>query len=1086
MKFEFPPLSGYYLGLFTDLFNDHEGVYIMKMNKSLSNLLKVTLLGSLFLTGCSKESSQLNPNTSDLIDLVEHKLFADRYQRLDYAVVLVHLKTPALLETSTFDESGKLILDQDHAAVIAKEQQEALAAAKALTDEAELLFTYKFTINALALSVPVDFYDQIEGLGMVNSVFKETEFKRPIVKLSDSQVNELIQKAQAEKEVNSVTHIQADKAHEELGITGSEIKVGIIDTGIDYTHKMLGGTGNPEDYTSIDPAADTSHFPNAKVVGGFDFCGTDFSSGPLVKKYTVPKPDKNPLDEQGHGTHVAGTVAGLGDGENTYSGVAPDAKLYALKVFGKAGGTRDTLVIKALEWAMDPNGDGEVDDRLDVLNLSLGGNYGKPQILYSLALRNLSRSKMITSISAGNSGPTPYIVGAPGTAQDSISVAASVDASQSNWKFPGSEFLVGDEALLYQRVEAQFTKPISEAPVTGKLVYIGEAATDLSDEVAAALSGNVALIDRGTVTFFEKAQRAVNAGATAIVVANNQPGDPITMSGDESVDIPGIMISLDQGKVIKDAVAAGQEVVVNLATDRLVEKPELIDQITSFSSQGPRSEDGLLKPEITAPGYQILSAQVASGTAGARLNGTSMSAPHMAGAMALVKQKFPTLSVEEIKALIMNNAKFLNDKTGAAYTMTLQGAGLVQIYDSLSAKAIALPSSFSLGQFQLATAKKMKKVLTVKNITDTERTYTVELTQNKLMSMTPTKITVKANSSAQVPVYITVTTGPEKSGLLFHEGLITLKNGEEVEMTVPVFGASKNVTDLKAANLLVHATSEIDSADALVELTMKNDSPNAGVVEAFNLLAQDDQKPSGGDNSFFLSRSCDLQAVGYRMVNEELLQIGVKIFNPVSDWQACELSVLIDSNGDKQADQEIGGLPYNYLAGLAQVVQPGFYSVLLDFPTAVGIRANYEQAVYESDGDAPVGLDYLPAIVDVKAMQTYSNSHLAIINVNPKALAKGTDGRIHMRVTTFNEGGIQYEDGLGLEDQWFSISSKEEEQSFRGLPTEMSLNGNQTEVFEFTKGLGSEELMLVYPASRQVLTTQTLLGKGLEVVAPQY
>ena len=119
-------------------------------------------------------------------------------------------------------------------------------------------------------------------------------------------------------------------------------------------------------------------------------------------------------------------------------------------------------------------------------------------------------------------------------------------------------------------------------------------------------------------------------------------------------------------------------------------------------------------------------------------------------------------------------------------------------------------------------------------------------------------------------------------------------------------------------------------------------------------------------------------------------------------------------------------------------------------------------------------------------MQTYSNSHLAIINVNPKALAKGSDGRIHMRITTFNEGGIQYEDGLGLEDQWFSISSKEEEQSFRGLPTEMSLNGNQTEVFEFTKGLGSEELMLVYPANRQVLTTQTLLGKGLEVVKPQY
>ncbi len=1068
------------------IINRSHGVYSMKMNKNLSNLLKASLIGTLALSGCSKESTKIAPPTSDLVELVEHKLFSDRYQRLDYAVVLVHLKTPALLETSSFDEAGNLVLDQDHAAAIVQEQEEALAAAKALTEEAELLFKYKYTINALALSVPVDFYDQIEALGMVNFVYKETEFERPIVKMTTEQVNALVAKAEAEKQVTSVTHIQGDLAHE-MGITGKGVKVGIVDTGIDYTHKMLGGSGKSEDYMAIDPATDNEHFPNAKVVGGFDFCGSDFASGPLVKKYTIPKPDKNPLDEQGHGTHVAGTVAGIGDTENTYSGVAPDADLYALKVFGKEGGTRDTLVIKAMEWAMDPNGDGNVDDRLDVLNLSLGGGYGKPQILYSLALKNLAKSRMITAISAGNSGASPYIVGAPSTTAESLSVAASVDSRDSNWKFAASEFHVeGEEALLYQRVEAQFSKPISEAPVTGKLVYIGDAATDLSAEQIEAVKGNVALIDRGGVTFLEKFQRAFNAGASAVVVANNQPGAPITMSGDVQITIPGIMITLDQGKVIKDALAANKEVIVDLGTERLVERPELIDQITSFSSQGPRSEDGLLKPEITAPGYQILSARIASGFEGTMMNGTSMSAPHMAGVLALLKQKFPTFSVEELKAVAMNHAKFLYTSPETPYTMTLQGAGLVQAYDSLKAEAIALPASFSLGQFQLAASKTMKKVVSVKNISSSEKTYTLELTHGKLMSMKPTKITVKAGEVAEVPVYLTVNTTPEQTGLIFHEGLISLKENDTVKMNVPVFGASQNITDIKADSLVAHASSELDAVDSLVELTLTNHSPNPGSAHVFNLLAKDDQKPSAGENSFFLSRSCDLQAVGYKMTAEDNLQIGIKIFNPVSNWQACELSVLIDSNGDKQADQEIGGLSYDYLSGLSQLVTPGFYSVLLDFPTAVGIRAEYEQAVYDNDGDTNAGLNYAPAIRGLKTLEVFENSHLAIINVDPRAVQKGADGRIHLRVTSFNEGGIQYEDGLGLEDQWFSISALESEQSFRDLPQTMELGGKKTKTFEFTKGQGSEELMLVYPANKQVQTSQTLLGKGLEILKPKY
>jgi len=1061
----------------------------MKMNKDLAKIIQVSLLSILTFTGCSKNSDFKGSLTPDLVDLVEHKLFSDRFQRLEYAVVLVHLKTPALLESSSFDDQGKLILDQEHADAINAEQEAAIAAAKALTSEAELLFKYKYTINALALSVPTKFYDQIESLGMVNAIYQETDFDRPVTRLTDEQNNQLVQKAADGKEVTSVTHIQADKVHEEMGLTGKGIKVGIIDTGIDYTHKMLGGTGNPMDFKSIDPNIDTPHFPNNKVVGGFDFCGSLYAAGPLLKKYTIPRPDKNPIDEQGHGTHVAGTVAGIGDGVNTYSGVAPDADLYALKVFGALGGTRDTLVIKAIEWAMDPNGDGNVDDRLDVLNLSLGGNYGKPQILYSLALKNLSKSRMITAISAGNSGPTPYIVGAPGTSIDSLSVAASVDSRDVNWKFPASEITLEEgKPLLVQRIEGVITKPVSEAPVVGKMVYVGLANSDFSDEVKTALQGNVALIDRGENSFAEKIERAQNAGATAVVVANNQPGEPIVMGGEGLYEIPGIMISLDNGQQIKAALKAGKEVTINFASEVIFEKPELIDQITSFSSQGPRSEDGLLKPEIAAPGFQILSAAMGSGSEGAQLNGTSMAAPHIAGVLALFKNKYPHFSVEEIKALAMNHAKFLYSAPNEDYTLSLQGAGLVQTYDSLKAESLALPSSLSLGQFQLGSSKTIKKVITVKNISQEEKSYTLELEHAKLMTMKPTQVTVKAGSEAQVPVYITVNTTPEKLGLLFHEGVISFKEADTVKMTVPVFGASQNVSDVKAKELLVHATSELDAPEALVELTLSNSSPNLGVAQAFNLIAEDDQKPNGGENSLFLSRSCDLQAVGYRIINESHMQIGIKIFNPVSDWQACELSVLIDANGDKEPEQEIGGIHNQFLAGLGGAVDPGLYSILLDFPKAVSIRAQFEQAIYTGDeeGETSATLNYIPAIQGLGDLNTYSNSHLAIMNVNPKLIQKASDGRIYLRVTTFNEGGIQYEDGLGLDDQWFSISPLENEQAFRGLTQEIVLRPEQTEVFEYTKGYGSHDLMLVYPLNHQVQTQQTVLGKGLEIIKPKY
>lgn len=1059
----------------------------MKTNSKINFSLPALFTGlamSALLLGCSGKEASKSFGPDGALKLISGDLFSDRPTNLTNVAILIKLKTPSLIESSSTNESGELVLDETTKQLIIAEQDETLKKVKEISPDIKLLFSYKFTVNALALSVPAELYDQVGNLGTVAEISPETTFKRPeIPAMNEVILKELVETAKQFK-TTSVSHIGATRANDELGVRGKGIKVGVIDTGIDYTHLMLGGTGNAADYENMDKEKETPHFPNKKVVGGFDFAGTDYSPGAVFPDWRVPRPDVNPIDEGGHGTHVAGSVAGLGDGVNTYDGVAPDADLYALKVFGNNGGTSDTVVIAAMEWAMDPNGDLDPSDRLDVLNLSLGGNFGKPYILYSLAVKNLARAGVITTISAGNSGPTPFIVGAPGTSNEAISVAASVDGMDKNWKFDAVAFSAKDVEEFYaQRVEAAFTPSVVDKPVTGKLVYIGEAATDLSDEVKKILKGNIALIDRGSVAFVDKVKRAEEAGAIGAVVANNKPGDAFVMGGEGEAGIPAVMITLDQGTSIK-AIMESKDVIANLATEKLIEKPEIVDTLTGFSSQGPRSEDGLLKPEIAAPGYQIISASMGSGTKGVALNGTSMSAPHMAGVMALVKEKFKTLTNEEAKAVVMNTAKLMKDEKGQNYSVTLQGAGLVDVHAALTADIRVLPASLSLGQFQLEKTKIVKRTILVKNFGPTDKTYQLSFSGAKNIEVESKVFEVKANSETEVSFKVRLIATPDQA-LEFHEGFISISEGPHKKASLPVLGVSKRLSRIVGKELSVFSSGPEDSFDALTELKLENNSQNAGIVEIFNLLGVDQRKPTGGRDASILSRQCDLQAVGYRMVErgeKKHLQLGIKIFNAVSNWQACEMSVLIDQNKDKEPEQEIGGLPHNYLSGLSDLVPAGFYSVLLDFPKAVSLRQAYEQAAQQNNGNAGFDLTYREAMQDIQPMETYANSHITIMEIDPEKLLLTDDGRINLKVTVFSEGGVEYEDGL--QERWFTISPREEEQAFRSIPEKVELKAGETKTLDLVKGHGIETLMLVTPFNYQVDQTQTTVGKGLQILRP--
>jgi subtilisin family serine protease len=507
------------------------------------------------------------------------------------------------------------------------------------------------------------------------------------------------------------------------GATGTGIRVAVIDTGVDYLHATFGGSGLLADYTANNrTAAPDAYYPNAKVVGGTDFAGDNYNGNTA----TIA-PDPDPMDCNGHGTHVAGTAAGFGvnaDG-TTYGGTygpstpfsslrigpgsAPHALVYALRVFGCGGGTN--LTVQAIEWAMDPNGDTDMSDHLDVINMSLGSSLGSLTSTTTIAAENAAAIGIVVVAAAGNNGDTYTVNGAPSVSNRTISVGASVDAGVSGQVRVNSPAgIAGFKAVgiaLY-----------GSHPPAGGLTGIVEQALDVADGVgpattdgcsaltnAGAIAGRIAIIDRGgTCGFVAKTKNAQDAGAIGVIIANNVAGAPGNMSGtDPTVVIPTVMVSQTDGNAIKTNLAAPVNVTLFSGADTLA----------SFSSRGP-APGFRLKPDIVAPGSFITSAQTGTTCTGSApstgcqtvnatgfiadsqpltISGTSMATPHVAGVMALLRQLHPDWSVEQLKALAMNTATHdvttSPDGNGSRYGAGRVGAGRVDASSAAGSSVVA-------------------------------------------------------------------------------------------------------------------------------------------------------------------------------------------------------------------------------------------------------------------------------------------------------------------------------------------------------------------------------------------------------------
>jgi subtilisin family serine protease len=1010
-------------------------------------------------------------------------IFSTRPDPATHSFFLVKLQSAPLLISLEKTSDGQTQVAEAALKALSEEQAEVLQKLQALSSDIKVIYQYRMVLNGFAIVAPTELKDKIGAVAGVAHVEPAGSFERPVFPASDTQAPI----AAAIQARNSVKFIGGEEAHQR-GIRGQGIKLGIIDTGIDYTHAMFGGAGTEEAYKANKPSEANSAFPTAKVVGGIDFAGTDYDSAAVDFKKTVPVLDSNPIDEGGHGTHVAGTAAGRGDGVNTYDGVAPDASLYALKVFGAKGSTGDSTVIAALEWAADPNGDAKLSDRLDVVNLSLGSGYGTGHILYTEAIHNLSAGGTMVVASGGNSGDTPYIVGSPGVAEDAISVAASTDDMDHNWKFRAAKFTTADKPeILVDAIEATMSKPIAEAgSVSAVLVSAGLADQDYSPEMAAKLKGKIAFIDRGVVPFFDKIRRAQAAGAIGVVVANNQPGNPIAMGGGDGskLDIPAIMITLDLGNELKAAMAKG-DVTVDLTTPLMIERPELIDTMAGFSSKGPRSIDALLKPEISAPGALIVSAKMGGGAAGVKMSGTSMAAPHMAGVMALMKQTHPTLTTAELKSLVMGTAKTMVDEKSVKYPLARQGAGRVQILRALDAAVVTLPSAISLGEVTVETRKAMQRSVEVKNISAQDLTLSIALSEStKGLSLASAKsVTIKAGESTTLDLRFAIDLSALNEALKPNgsneiSGLITLSGAAGEVARIPVLAIANKVSRVSAENLVVHSTSEADAQGAVVDLTLVNKGVNAGDAYVFNFLGRGTRKEDSSLDPF-RTKFCDLSESGYRVINKAgvtTLQIAAKVFEPMTTWDLCEISVLIDSDGDFTADQELAGIRQSLLEGLTSAE---YASVLLDAKATRQIRRDYEKAVMnppapvpgEKEPAAPT-LNFSGAIVKLSPMLAFDHSTVAIVEVPVANLKLRSNGSLAIRIATSSQSGsaIEPDDFLSKDPKnWKRISVSTEGGSFVGMPEKISVAAGETKTVSFTKGAGTESLWIAYPNGRPVV-----------------
>ena len=588
----------------------------------------------------------------------------------------------------------------------------------------DVVWNLTLATNIISANVQYGQIEKIEKIKGVDSVLIETQYEPCVVKESETTDPNM---------ATSSSMIGSSVAWAD-GYTGAGSKVAIIDTGADTDHPSLNGAAYSyavkglgitpvtaadyadklEQLNALKKKSDLKAedlYVSAKIPFGFNYIDADLDV-------------THDNDKQGdHGSHVTGIAAGnryIEQADGSFApaldtaltqGVAPDAQVYTMKVFGKGGGAYDSDYMAAIEDAMILG--------CDSANLSLGsGNPGysrQSDAKYQAILEAVVNSGMVVAMSAGNSGHwfenTPYAYpyaesvswatnGSPGSYTNSLGVA-SVDNDGATGNFVE----VAGNKEIYSETSGYTNLPMTTIAGEHEFVYVDAGGTEEDfAAVADLLKGKIGLCNRGTISFYEKGENAVAAGAIATIIVNNQAGTINMDLSDYTKTEPCVSVTQAYGETIKanaEKHTTDSGLVYYTGKMTVGAKPGSSVYNSSYYTMSDFSSWGVpgsleLKPEITAPGGNIYSLQNGGGYQ--NMSGTSMASPQVAGMAAVVAQYVRANKLTEktgltaralAQSLLMSTAVPMYQDYGEGkygyYSVMQQGAGLANVGAAVSA-----------------------------------------------------------------------------------------------------------------------------------------------------------------------------------------------------------------------------------------------------------------------------------------------------------------------------------------------------------------------------------------------------------------
>ncbi|KAI9158047.1 peptidase S8/S53 domain-containing protein [Paramyrothecium foliicola] len=615
---------------------------------------------------------------------------------------------------------------------------------------------------------------------------------------------------------------QIDRLHA-AGHTGKGLRIGIIDSGVDYTHPDLGGCFGP----------------GCLVSYGYDFIGVNIG--------TPYEPDEDPIDTCfGHGTHVAGIIAAQPNDVGIL-GVAPDAELGAYRAIDCLGGSGTDTMIAAFNRAYE--------DGSDIITASLGLEGGWPNDPWSLAVQRIAETGTPVVIAAGNSGELGIFTPSNPAAGRGAASIASVDTHTNPLLLVGATYEVdGSEPEEF----GWFSVDRSFGNITKPLYYVGQARSNGTivdgcsplPKCVPDLSKYVVLLENGPCDVYTQALNVVEKGGNDILFYG--PTEIPEYVGFMPDGVAGVgVIPLSQGKAFVELLLDTSNVTVTL-NDPLVSPPyistmpnTLSGGLTSYwSSWGP-NWDLSVNPSFGAPGSQILSTfPLALGSYSVE-EGTSMACPFAAAALALVGQARGTLDGRELVRVLTSTARQLTwvdrvqvDPQGRIAPVVQAGTGLLQAWDATQVKGLVSVASIS---FNDSKHHLEEATFSLENTGSDEATYSIGHTPaltvyafnegSKKLATFPSRIadgaaaelefstaSVKVAAGSSVEIKVKCTAPDLDPELLpVYSGFITLNGTNGDNLVLPYSGVAASMTE----NTLV-----FDNENPLaISLTRNGDRP---------------------------------------------------------------------------------------------------------------------------------------------------------------------------------------------------------------------------------------------------------------------